>query len=1680
MRQISAPTQPKTAASLPTAWPFLAVGALILLALWLLWPTPPVQAEISSLPARVQSQALVPLDGIVQVAAGGYHTCALTTAGGVKCWGSNENGQLGDGTTVDKSTPVGVVGLGSGVAAIATGGDYTCALTTAGGAKCWGRNDRGQLGNGTQSYETTPVDVVGLDSGVAAIAAGFTHTCALTTVGGVKCWGYNFFGQLGDGMRADKSPAVDVVGLASGVMAIATGGGHTCALTMAGGVKCWGKNYEGQLGDGTTGNFKTTPMDVTGLGSDVTAIATGGDYTCALITRGKVKCWGYDSLGQLMISPTPGDVIGLDSNVDVTTGSHHICALTTAGGVKCWGANIFGQLGNGTEAREASPVDVVGLGSGVVAIAAGGMHTCALTTSGGVKCWGYNFSGELGVGIEANKPTPVDVVGLASGMAAMDTGGYHTCALSTTSRVKCWGNNENGQLGNSTQESKNTPTDVGGLGSNVAAIATGGGHTCALTTGGGVKCWGNNSAGQLGNGIFGGSNWYSGNSTPVDVVGLVGGVAAIAAGSYHTCALTTAGGAKCWGSSYHGRLGDGTAGWISSTPVDVVGLGSGVAAITAGDTHTCALTTAGGVKCWGNNDRGQLGDGTALSRLTPVDVIGLESGVVAIDTGHQHTCALTTAGGVKCWGDGGQLGDGTTADKSIPVDVVGLGSGVVAISTGGFHTCALTTAGGVKCWGGNGYGQLGDGTLGNKSTPVDVVGLGSGVIAIAASGFEFAYHTCALTTAGGVKCWGSNDYGQLGDDTAWRSAPVDVLVEGTGAPTLPPLLVVHGIQLFGEGYQCTDAPGLYPIVSTTLGDLPGWFTQDYQVWIAHLDSKPIRTPSIATNAECLKKQVSALYEASGHQSITIIAHSMGGLVSRACLSEPDCQDKVKALYTLGSPHGGQNLDMILKALIASGFSSRTEKGICLVQPALCQLATDNMVLFNAEHPNQSGIDYTFIGGDATPLFPGWLIWRTEGRNDGIVGSLSAVGWASNIGIYWPLTWPTASMPVQYWTDEVHIGDWGNAYYENRPDTADGRSQSYACIQHQMGKIAQSDFCRDPLAARQARSATEAPTLSQTTTSIDGVLSTGQTVTHTLSVDTAAASLFTLAWSDGTVAFTLLRPDGQAVTPAYAAAHPEEVVFTSAIGSPEFPAFASYAFTNTLPGDWQLQIEGTDVGDAGAGYVGFVAMETARSLTVSQDRTLYAVGDTATFTATLQGGSGGITGATVTAALNRPDGITETLTLADVGGGVYRTDYLVPDAGGRVVMSVVATGSDGGVPFTRQEERIWTIAPDTAQFTGVTTDRGIDENGNGRFESLWVNVQVNVTQPATYTLSARLSKGGVSIASTAVYSEIAAAGVYTLPLSFDGSDIWAAQQDGPYSVTDAVLNNISIGSVPVANAETLHTTTAYAAADFAPDMPPLALTIDGPTAGFVGSSYLFTATTDTITATLPLTYTWQASGQNQIVRSASWTDTVTYTWNAIGEQTIEVAASNSAGVVTTTHTITIGEAPTSTPTPTETPTETPTSTPTETHTSTPTATSTPSPTSTSTATPTSTITPTSTPSSTNTPTATGTPTPTPSPTPTASATPTGTRIPTATPTGTPTGTPSPTPTASVTPTGTLTPTRTPTATPTGTPTGTPSPTPTASVTPTGTLTPTRTPIASATPTPTSNRTNHQVFLPALRR
>jgi len=365
------------------------------------------------------------------VSAGAYHTCAMTNAGSVFCWGYNAMGQLGNANTTDSTTPVAVPGLG-GIVAIAAGSNHTCALDSVGAVKCWGSNAYGQLGNGNTTDSTTPVAVTGLASSVRSIAAGYGHTCAVTSAGAVQCWGWNGLGQLGNGNITDSHTPVLVSGLTTGVVSTTAAYSHSCALTSGGAVKCWGNNGSGQLGNGTFTN-----------------------------------------------SYIPVQVVGLSSGVLVISSSHdglHTCVQTSGGAVQCWGSNTYGQLGNGNTTDANAPVAVPSLSNGVQAIAAGHLHTCALASASGVECWGYNIFGQLGNGTTINSLNPVTAKGLTSAVAGIAAGYAHTCAVTRAGAVECWGSNNPGQLGNGTITDFNTAVAALGAGGsgllNLGASAT--------------------------------------------------------------------------------------------------------------------------------------------------------------------------------------------------------------------------------------------------------------------------------------------------------------------------------------------------------------------------------------------------------------------------------------------------------------------------------------------------------------------------------------------------------------------------------------------------------------------------------------------------------------------------------------------------------------------------------------------------------------------------------------------------------------------------------------------------------------------------------------------------------------------------------------------------------------------------------------------------------------------------------------------------------------------------------------------------------------------------------------------------------------------------------------------------------------------------------------------------------
>jgi alpha-tubulin suppressor-like RCC1 family protein len=366
---------------------------------------------------------LLPASGRAELAGGLGHTCSLSILGSVECWGFNDAGQLGDGTTTNRAYPAAVSGLGaSAIISVGTGEAFSCALNGLGEMLCWGDNSQGQLGDGTRNSSLVPIMVSGLGGTVESFSPGRQHVCAVLTSGNAKCWGDNSSGQLGDGNFFDRLVPTLISGLGGLIASVASGYDHSCAVTILGDAYCWGNNFFGQLGDGTFVE-KLIPVPVDGLTGTGTRIAfadeaaAGEFHTCIRTPSGAAYCWGDNISGQvgnaLLGTPhtAPVAVAGLGGPIQrIEAGKAFTCALLNSGGVQCWGENMDGQLGDGSTIDRFSPAGVTGLSTGVSGIGLGDLHACAETTSGFRYCWGDSFYGQLGNGSTTSSPLPIEVL----------------------------------------------------------------------------------------------------------------------------------------------------------------------------------------------------------------------------------------------------------------------------------------------------------------------------------------------------------------------------------------------------------------------------------------------------------------------------------------------------------------------------------------------------------------------------------------------------------------------------------------------------------------------------------------------------------------------------------------------------------------------------------------------------------------------------------------------------------------------------------------------------------------------------------------------------------------------------------------------------------------------------------------------------------------------------------------------------------------------------------------------------------------------------------------------------------------------------------------------------------------------------------------------------------------------
>ncbi|WP_027086007.1 carboxypeptidase regulatory-like domain-containing protein [Cohnella panacarvi] len=804
--------------------------------------------------ASIAVPALSDFADVKSIASSAEHTLVVTNGGALLGFGNNSHGELGGTPGNSTSVTAEVYGV---VNAVAAGSDFSLALMDTGEVMAWGSNSNGQLGQGNTNSSVGVKKVAGLPP-IRSVFAGQSSAYAVDLNGDLWAWGRSYSSSLGEGTYEMRSAPVRINGI-SNVKAVASSNSHTIALTEGGDVYAWGTNASGQLGYGSN-SPSTTPVPI-GL-SGIREIEVGDNFSLALGNDGLIRAWGNSSYGQLGNSSLTGSnvpvVLPLENVVSIAAGATHALAMTTDGVVWTWGSNASGQLGRGTEVSTGAhdtPVEVMldpGTIEGTVTASGIGLAGATVTLLSGE---GVRITTTDATGYYHFASVPADkyvVMGQAAGLRAASSdfatstadpdrnvglilsdlpasdvvpdvqeGNYFTLALKANGTLLGWGSNGFGQLGQGDQNTRKEPVT---LMTDIERIAAGHSTAAAVKKDGTLWMWGNNGGGQLGN------NSESTSYSPIQVSGMAN-VISVAIGSSHTIAARADGTVWAWGQNSHGQLGDGTQ--VSrKLPKQITGLDR-VKQVAAGEYYSLALDEDGVVWTWGQNSSYQLGDGTNKQSLVPIRLNGLPV-ITSIDAEDNRSFAVDVDGKLYAWGSNTNqlLGTGTSGTVTTPKLVAGLSDIVIRdVAAGVSHTLAVSNENRVYAWGLNNYGQLGDNTSLNRTTPVLLPETAiSDVLAVAAG----SYHSAAVRLDGTIWTWGYNDNGELGRGTRVdRMTPVRVkeapgsvggVVKLNGAIVQGATVQIVSLDGFLE--TPTDANGVYEFSNLAQDDYTVMVRQD--------------------------------------------------------------------------------------------------------------------------------------------------------------------------------------------------------------------------------------------------------------------------------------------------------------------------------------------------------------------------------------------------------------------------------------------------------------------------------------------------------------------------------------------------------------------------------------------------------------------------------------------------------------------------------------------------------------------------------------------------------------------------------------------------------------------------------------------------------------------------------------
>ena len=722
----------------------------------------------------------------IQIATGSQHTLLLQKDGSLWGWGSNGIGQLGDGTTTNKTLAT-QVGTSKDWKFISSKGNSSLGIKIDGSLWAWGSNNNGILGIGSTSFQRSPIQV-GLDRNWSKISVGPNHVLAIKTDGSLWAWGYNYYGQLGDESFVTRFAPVQI-GTAKDWANVSAGGIHSVAVKTDGTLWAWGYNAQGQVGDATNTN-RNVPTKV-GAETNWLHADAGGNHTLAIKKDGSMWAWGFNLLGQLgnytyNDRNTPGRVGDSSDWRQIVAGTGISMALKSDGTIWVFGTNNSGLLGDGTLVEKRNYPAKMGTKSDWERVSVFANFAVAINRDGVIYSWGSNSIGQLGTGKVEQKNSFIQV-GTDLNWKSIGADGITPLAIKTDNSVWSWGLNSSGQMGDGSMVNKNFPVRITSI-SNIQTFSpAASNHAFAIKTDGSLWGWGANFVGQFGNGT-------TGQAIPVPtMLGSSTDWKSLSTGSSSTYAIKNDGSLWGWGnytvkSTLNGTVQTYT--FVNSNTPLRIGTDTNWKQIFAGGNSNYGIKTDGSLWAWGYNFSGQLGDSTTVTKENPVR-IGNSNDWKFVVAGSSHALALKMDGTLWAWGNNfnGQLGTGNNTTFSYPVKISN-DTDWNMISARSGHSAAIKNDGTLWTWGNNFNGQLGHNSVTNLNVPTKV-GTDTDWKFVSVGGSNIF----ALKSNGSLWAAGNNTFGQLGNNEGFYTSPQKnkVINANLSAPK------VAGAQTFCQG-----------------------------------------------------------------------------------------------------------------------------------------------------------------------------------------------------------------------------------------------------------------------------------------------------------------------------------------------------------------------------------------------------------------------------------------------------------------------------------------------------------------------------------------------------------------------------------------------------------------------------------------------------------------------------------------------------------------------------------------------------------------------------------------------------------------------------------------------------------------------------------------------------------------